>query len=141
VSSVDSSEYFKNSAYDFTVYLPETLKFKSRQHWEIGLAEIQYTILGDINANMIEIYTDICGSSIIHAKKKQILRNITVLNPGIRAVTLHKNFNPIIYIPLSKNEIRQIRVFIKTSSGKPATFIGGITKCTLHMRHTLKNKI
>ena len=101
LASDNSTEYYKNSAYDFTVYLPETLKFRSRQHWQVGLGEIQYTISGDINTNMIEVYTDICAISIIHDKRKPIIRNITIQNPPLRAVTLHKFFNSIIYVPIT----------------------------------------
>jgi hypothetical protein len=134
ISSGDSLQYYKNKAYDFTVYLPESLKTRSRQHWVVALAEIQYTLTGDIKSNMIEVYTDICSSSIIHGKKKTILRNITVQNFALNSVTLHKNFNPIIYVPVNKSEIRQIRVYISTATGSRATFIAGITKCTLHFK-------
>jgi hypothetical protein len=134
-------EYYKNVPYDFTVYLPESLKFRSRQHWQIGLAEIQYTISGETNTNMIEIYSDVFSTSIIHDKKKPIVRKITIQNPILRAVTLHKNFNPILYIPINKNDVRQIRVFIRTHLGKAATFITGVTKCTFHIKYTPKGNI
>jgi hypothetical protein len=120
------------------VYLPESLKFRGRLNWQVGLAEIQYTLSGDIKSNMIEIYSDICSTSIIHEKKKPILRRITIQNPSLRPVTLHKNYNPIFYIPINKNEIRQIRIYIATPSGKSSTFVTGITKCTLHFKQVGK---
>ena len=134
ISSDNSRHYYINEPYDYTVYLPETLKFRQKQQWVVGVAEIQYTLEGDVKNNMIEIYSDICGTSIIHEKKKPILRNITILNPFLRSVVLHKNFSPTIYVPLIKNELRQIRLFINTHDGKPATCVTGITKCTLHFK-------
>ena len=111
-SSEDSSQYYKNKAYDFTVYLPESLRFKGRYTWEVALAEIQYTVSGDIKSNTIEIYTDICSSSIIHDRKKPILRALTIQNFTLKATTLHKNPSPVFYVPVNKNELRQIRVYL-----------------------------
>jgi hypothetical protein len=138
VSSDDSSQYYKNKPYDFTVYLPESLKFKGRQTWEVGLAETQYTLSGDFKSNMIEVYTDMTSSSIIHGRKKPVLRALTIQNLTLKALTLHKNPNPIFYIPVNKNDLRQVRVYILTSNGKPATCLTGVTRCTLHFRRVYK---
>jgi hypothetical protein len=136
ISSEDSSDYFTNNAYDFTVYLPETIKLSDKQ-WFVGIAEIQYSLTPQHNENMIEIYSDICAGSIIHEKRRPILRNITLLN-NRRNVTLHKNFNPIIYIPIIKHEIRQIRMYINLPNSQSASFMRGFTRCTLHFKASLK---
>ena len=140
IASDNSTDLFKNTAYDFTVYLPDSLKFQDSSRlrsrstqWVVGIAEMQYTLTqGEAKNNMLEIYSDICTNSIIHDKKKPILRNITTINNGLRAVTLHKNFNPIIYIPLNKTEIRQIRTYINNTNGTPSTHLAGVTRITLH---------
>ena len=139
ISSSNSTHFYNNKPYDFTVYLPESLKFRSRQKWVVGLAEIQYTITEDVKNNMIEVYSDICSSSIIHEKKKPIIRNITTQNFGLKPVLLHKNFNPIIYIPVNKNETRQIRVYIQNSNGSRSTSVIGVTRCTLHFKIQTKD--
>ena len=66
------------------------------------------------------------------------MRNITVQNVGLNSVTLHKNFNPIIYIPVMKNEVKQIRIYITQPNTKLATFITTVTRCTLHFRRVHK---
>ena len=134
VSSEDSKLFYDNKPYDFTVYLPETIKFRSR-HWGVALAEIHYALSTTSGVNSIDIYSDICIGSIIHEKKSPILRSVTVQDlPPDRHVILHKNFNPLFYMSISKNDIRQIRVYIQAPDGSPATFLKKVTRCTLHFK-------
>jgi hypothetical protein len=138
LSSDDSDEYYNNTPSDFCIYLPQNIMKKTKQ-WYVGLAEMQYSFLSSDGENVIDIYSDICYGSIIHEKRRPILRQITILDyKSKQPIILKKVFNPIFYIPVNQIDIRQIRIYINKMDGSSASFLLGTTRCTLHFKCSSK---
>jgi hypothetical protein len=134
VSSNDSIAYFsENKPYHFKVYLPEPVILKP-QTWTLGLVEIEFTYSSSNGNRNLEIYTDITNESLIHGKKRRILRRLTIPTPQDKELTINKGFFPIIPMIINTSELVSITLYICDESGKPATFLKGKRDCTLEFK-------
>jgi hypothetical protein len=136
LSSNDSIPYFsENKPHHFKVYFPESIILKP-QSWTLALVEIEFTYSTTNNNRNIEIYTDITNESLIHGKKRRILRRVTIPTPQDKDLTINKGFFPLIPIIINTTELVSITLYICDEFGKPASFLKGKTDCTLEFKPT-----
>lgn len=126
VKSTDSLGIFpNNTASDFTIELPELLYLKGK--WECSLYEISFT------ENLVKdiiVCSDIVENSIIANSKHQVLRVIAQPSTAIR----HVSFSQLLWLPVSRDQIKRFRIFIKDNTTLESTFISGTVKCTVVVR-------
>ena len=124
LTSSDSSVYFPfNSSCDFQIELPEI--FLLHGNWTVALSQISFK---DEIAEDITVYCDLAGSSFIQDTRLPVLRVIPKSTEKIFT------FDNPLRIDLSRDEIKRLRVFIRTDDMRTPSFIQKAVKCTLHLR-------
>ena len=128
VKSSDSLNVFpENSANDFTIELPEQLYLKGE--WQCALHEIAFR--DDISQDIV-VGCDMVDNSIIADSKHQVLRVISRRNSVVRYVS----FSELLWIPVSRDQIKRFRIVIKDEQLRLATFLSGEVTCTVEIRKT-----
>jgi hypothetical protein len=141
LSSKDSIPYFsENKPHHFTVYLPEPLLFKPNS-WTVSLLELEFSYFNIQNNKNIEIYSDITNESLIHGKKRRILRKVSIQPVKDQDTTINKNFLPVIPLLVNGTEIVSITIYICDEFGIPAAFLKDKTDCTLEFRPSKSRSI
>lgn len=82
---------------------------------------------------MAYVYTDIVEHQHVGDTKASLLRVVPFSN-GLRVIT----FPNVHYLPLSKDYLNSIHVYIRDVEGKPYPFTGGAAVCKVHIRRKLR---
>ena len=82
------------------------------------------------------IYSDIADFTFVGDVVAPILR-VVPSNPVTELVHVHKEFENLHYVPVSKSVIDQVHISIKTETGSNVPFVTGKTM----IKFTKKNKI
>ena len=128
LSSEDSKNIFPgNHSTDFTVELPETLLLSGV--WECALLEIFFTKKLDEG---VVVLCDLCENSYISNTRLPVLR---VLQGGLNKT--NSAFVNINSISIPHNEVRRLRVYIRTYTGAQPSFVSGEVRCTLQIKRIL----
>ena len=121
LSSADSATLHpKNSTWDFTVDFQKTLILKGE--WECALMSVHYK---GKKKDLLCVYSDLCSNNnIIHGQHLPVMRRIS--GPG--------DFVNPYYIPVSRECVNQLRVYIRTEDGELPSFQPELLTCTLLLR-------
>ena len=140
ISSKDSLEEFPaNKPFQFTSQLPSLVLLPTDPYlWTIGLVEICFTTdqiaaFGDI----ILVHLDEISYSVMHGEFSPVLRRI--VNTNTTRVENYIKFNPVLYIPCSRQKLSQITVTIKNTDGSLASHLVNISYLTLQIRQRYTN--
>ena len=124
LSSTDSSAIFPyNSGYEFQVELPSTLHLEGV--WTCALREITFT---DPLSDDVIVFCDLLQSSFIRNAQLPVLRILPVTGEK------HYIFTDPIQMQLSRDEIKRIRIFIRTTEMSIPSFIQNPVRCTLQLK-------
>lgn len=120
LSSNDSMHSFpENNPADYTVRLPERL-FLERGNWWCGLSQLR---LPDTKIDYpVYLCSDLCGDSVVGEFKVPVLQRIH------GSITEPTN---LLYLPVIKEDISSIRLYLISSSRSPISFEVGASHCTL----------
>lgn len=115
--------YPQNTPQDFIVQLPERLRLQGS--WSVALAEVTYpSDFKGVTPPWLHLEVDLCETSIVGDQKMSILRRLP-------STAQHLTFNPLFYIPMRHQEFDHVHVYIKEPSGATASFVSGLSCCTL----------
>ena len=97
--------------------------------WKVALTEI------DIKENLqklsLYVKSDLCQSTIVDGNLSDVLRKV---NTDVRR-QFTNSFDWLYYLPVIKNEIREIEISIKDANGNFAAFLSKPISVTLHFAH------
>lgn len=130
LSSSDSkSVHQTNTPGDFMVELPRTKELEGA--WECALIEFQLT--GEnVPFDPFCLCTDVCEDSCVGDFQLPILRRLTMKG---RKKDAQFQFELPQYIPVKRNQIKRIQIYIRTTRHRTVTVASGELTCTLHFRH------
>lgn len=130
------SFYPSNSPGSFYSKLPQN--FYLRGMWECALLQIQYvnSYFGNtVSPRCFYVCTDICAESVLSESKKPILRRVNnVFQSENVNQTIEADIKNVIYVPIKKEFIDVIHLYIIDDSGTPLVFSTGPLYVTLHLR-------
>lgn len=122
LSSQDSTNNFPdNSAFDFTLLLPERI-FLEGDKWWCGLIQCHLT---SAPKQDVFICTDICAESVTGSSRLPVLRRIRTKVFEASHVT---------YVPVKVRELSSIRVYIRDKRGNSLPFSAQTSSCVLHFQ-------
>lgn len=107
-----------NSPWDFTVDLKHNVHLKGE--WEIALMEINY----EGPSTKLYIFSDLCSDS--HVGNNYL--------PLLRIVQHSSSFKNPYFIPVPRDFVDRIRVYIRTEKGEIPSFVPSQLRCTLQVR-------
>jgi len=134
VSSDDSTEYFSdNQAYKFKVHLHHPLTL--RGFWKVGLVEFHAEAQAKVRPSQkkdqaLYIFTDLCKGSILWGSEQPLLRRLESNSKSGWDFT----FENAIYLPVTKKELVEFEVVIKTEDGTFPSFLKSPLHLTLHLK-------
>ena len=125
INSDQNMDYFPdNRPFAFKTYFSKPLNLEGK--WKVALSEI------DVNEKMqkpsIYVYSNLCQSVVFDGIITNVLRKI---NTDVRR-QFANSFNWLYYLPVIKNEIREIEISIKDANGNFASFLSKPITVTLH---------
>ena len=124
LTSTDSSAYFPfNSTCDFQVELPEALFL--RGNWTCAALQVAFK---DEIADDIIVFCDLCESSFIQDTRLPVLRVIP------QSSQKNFEFKEPQRLNVSRDEVKRLRIFIRTLDLKEPSFVNRPVSCTLHLR-------
>ena len=109
-----------NNALDFTIDLLPFLDLKGK--WECGLLEIEYKP----SKKDMFLYCDLCDSSYVQGNYL----------PLLRFVKKCEIYEYPLFIPISREVVSHIRVYIRDAQGNIPSFSVQDLRCTLEIRKT-----
>lgn len=116
-----------NTPDDFIVTLPKP--YVIDDSWECAILELNIDMHQDVSTARLYVFCDIVGDSYVKNTMLPILRPIT-LEGGANQMTY---MNPF-YIKVSKQEISQIRIFIRNQDLSALHSQVNFFNCTLCLR-------
>ena len=120
LASTDCKDsYPNNHPWDFTVNIGQHINLQGG--WEVAMTEISYDNSAFID---LYVYSDICSSSYVTGS----------LLPLLRITNTPAVFTVPHYIPLSRDAISHLRVYIRTIHKTIPSFHPDLLRCTLHLR-------
>ena len=124
ISSEDSSVYFPfNAPCDFQIELGEALHLNGR--WTCALTQIAFK--EEISEDII-ILTDFIEGSHIKNTRLPVLR--VIAQSSEKVYTFEEPYR----FPISRDEVKRFRVFIRTRTMQEPSFIQKPVTCTLQLR-------
>ena len=136
LSSEDSVDYFgKNSPSNFFVKLPHS--FKLPGFWECALVQFQYaSAFFSETPKDFFICTDIISESFMKDSKPPVLRRVyNSYSQGATTDVVESEIINLFYLPVIKEYIDVIHVYIMDENKKPVVFSKGPSLVTLHLRN------
>ena len=131
LSPTDSSGLFPNNTLnDFTVQLPRMMTLNGL--WTCGLVDLTFNNSESEGSEVIFIACDICQESYLQNSYLPILRRITT--PSTSQGRYDISFSNPYYIPVSRDNVESIRVYIRNENLDTYSFKSGTFTCTLHLR-------
>lgn len=129
IHSDENLEYFPdNQPFRFKCHLRKTLTLEGS--WKVALCEI------DINEKVqkpsLYVNSDLCQSTIVDGRSENVLRKVYT---DFRR-QFSNSFNWLFYVPVIKNEIREIEIIIKDAKDNIASFLTKPICVTLHFKKT-----
>ena len=109
---------------------PYTVKYNGGRH---GLFKSKSAVKLNTIFNLM-IYTDITTESIVGDIESSLLRSVAVEDGHWKMQCT--NFNNVQYLPVSKQQISTITIYIYTDYGEKVPFEDGRVVCTLDIRQT-----
>ena len=95
--------------------------------------ELTAMTAGDIHS--IYVYCDILEHVAVGDTKAPLLRIID--KPRKQYGNVHRNFNPVLYVPLQKKNFDTVEINIMTDSGEPVPFLYGKSFVVLEFRRAI----
>ena len=114
----------QDSANDFTIELPSELQLKG--NWFCGLTEIDFKCK-EANKH-VYLCTDICQDSFVNKRRIPVLRCIFLKKKQVNEI-----YNSVYYVKVTRESLRNLRIFIKDEDMKPTSFESATLTCTLHL--------
>ena len=118
----------------FYCKLPQPLQLQG--HWKVALLQMQYInayFKGSNPPRNLFVCSDICTESTFGNEKISILKRVSNTNTAadqpIETEILHLS-----YVPIHKENINIVRIYIKDGEGKPVLFSQGPLLVTLHLK-------
>lgn len=128
IDSRDSTVFHpSNTPDDFLVTLPKT--YLIDDSWECAILELNIDMYDDVSTAKLYVCCYIIGDSYVKNTMLPILRAIT-LKRGINQITYTNPF----YMTVSKQEISQIRIFIRNKDLSVLHYQVNFFNCTLCLR-------
>ena len=122
----DNTIYQENGPSNFTVRFNSPIILQGQ--WEVGLVDITgYPSVSGV----YYIFSDLCETNLINSESYPILRKIITSQSF-----LHYAFSPILYVPVCKNVIESVRIYIKDASLQDQSEFKRVLHCTLQLRQT-----
>jgi hypothetical protein len=132
VKSDESNSYFiDNTSYKFKVQLKLPLYLYGK--WKVALVHFHATEKGNSVTKVDEglyIYSDLCQESIVYGEERPLLRRIEKSSKGRWDYT----FNNPFYVPVKKQELRDLEIYIKREHDKDAIELMKPVYLTLHLK-------
>ena len=133
IKSDESDLYFpENKVYKFKVHLSTPLYFPGV--WKVGLVEFEAgrgkSRLPTKGDGAVYVFTNICKSSILDGAEKPVLRRLPMNEKNGWSYI----FDSPIYLPISKKELIEFEVYIKTDDDSFATYLNSPAYLTLHFK-------
>lgn len=128
-SSDNSSDIYSNNAYNFSINLPERLKFHG--DWVAAITEFEGVIPN--NSRFIDIHINIIGESIVGDFKRTIARRIFKSASSNRRIA-HQAFAVEYYTPLKLLEFETIKVEIVNQLGYQPNIVKEATNIVIHIK-------
>ena len=122
--SHDEGIHPQDSANDFTIELPSELQLKG--NWYCGLTEINFKSK-ELNKN-IYLCADICQDSFVKNRQMPVLRCISLKKRQINEI-----YNSVYYVKVTRESLRNLRIYIRDEEMKPTSFESATLTCTLHL--------
>ena len=124
--------YPNNTPYHFKIFLNKPLFLEG--DWQIALLDFyseEKISVSKKNRHELYIFCDACMGVNISNNQFSLLRRIFP--------TPDKTWNyifstPVYYLPVKKNEIRELEFHIKDENGQDATFLKQPLSCTVHFK-------
>ncbi len=132
LSSNDAKSYYStNTATDFTVQLPETLVLKGE--WWCSLEEIKFLNKFAVPVpSLVYVCCDFVEDSYVGGRKLPVLRTVSI-KP--RSLKTDLTFDNPFYLRVSRSELRQLRVYIKTPTFRIPSLPKSTLECMLRLHH------
>lgn len=119
LSSTDCKDAHPNNhAWEFTVDIGHYKYLKNK--WECALVDIRLPSYKED----VYVFCDVCESSFIGGNQSPVLRNINSRTAISRPI----------YIPVARDYLSHLRIYIRTRQGEVPTVTSRATTCTLHFR-------
>ena len=131
LNSNANNHYFpENKPYQFKSKMRQTLYLNGK--WKVALSEIAVNINNKFQSvTFLDIYSDICGETIINGVYESLLRRIYNDQGN------HYIFTSPYYIPVIKSEIDELEILIKTKGFDEELLIEP-AEVVLHFKPCLK---
>ena len=113
----------QDNANDFTIELPFELQLKG--NWYCGLTEVDFKSK-EVNKR-IYLCTDICQDSFVKNRQVPVLRCISLKKKQVSEI-----YNSVNYVQLSRDSLRQVRIYLRDEDLKSTSFESATLTCTLH---------
>ena len=108
-----------NHAWDFTIDIKSYIPLKGI--WKCALMDIDYD--GEKEEDLY-IFSDLCAPSYVTSSHLPVLRVVNKPNPG---------FCYPYFIPVGRDFVDRIRIYIRTRTGNIPSFTPKILRCTLYL--------
>lgn len=126
LKSDESNDFFpENKPWNFKVHLRSPLIFNG--NWNVGLVEFHASGQNSRNKT-VNIFSNICGTSILQGGHTQILRRVTTQKDNHWDISVISPF----YLPLYLKEIYEFDICINDINGQEASFLLQPVLLTLH---------
>ena len=138
LSSDKSQEEFPfNKLDDFQVPLGEFLRFEPG--WVCGITELRISLQTSETEVDLFLLSDICSTSYFDGNKFPFLRRIFLQNrnkqrEGVQSLGKEQIFTNIYYLPVKKDYVNTLRVYMRKSNGHHIPFTSGKVHLTLHFK-------
>ena len=121
LSSKDSVKTFTaNTASDFSVLLPEYMRFNPLDTWRCGLVQL---IIPTAPSDPAFLCSNLCQSSIVGERQLPVLSRI---------VDVFSDPSHVIYVPIRCSELDIIHLYLTGCEGERVSVSPGTAYCTLH---------
>jgi hypothetical protein len=121
LSSFDSIDtHTGNNSWDFTVLLPKTINLTGS--WVCALAEISYP--GKLKGKDLYVFCDLSEGTCVRGR----------ILPLLRIVTKSDTFGKLYYMPISRSQISQVKIYIRDRHLRIPSFSAETLRCALHLK-------
>jgi hypothetical protein len=130
VKSDESDEYFlDNKPYKFKVHLKTPLFLYGK--WKVALVQFHATESEITKADHgLYVYSDLCKESILYGEERPLLRRLEKSSEGRWDYMIDTPF----YVPVTKQELRDIEIYIKREHNEDASELMKPLYLTLHLK-------
>lgn len=129
VHSDESKKYFPgNKTCSFWTHFQSPLYLEGS--WKVALVDINLTTTTPKTKQNLYMYSDICGESFLDGEKENLLRVLRAQKVG----NWSQSFDRAFYVPVTKSDIRDLEIVIKTGKGNTASFLTDRATITLHFK-------